>query len=77
MAKKLRLNQLKVKSFVTGLSRDAKNGINGGEYTVETECPYCYSLKYHSDCGTCITCDTYELNCTMVNCTVCCTIQTC
>jgi len=72
MTKKLKLNQLKVQSFVTGLSREERAGINGGEYTIDTVCPICDSLKNYTQCGTCLTCNSYDVNCTLFNCTVCC-----
>ena len=60
--KKLKLNDLKVKSFVTLLNKDTRQVKGGGTWTIcktcGTECPPTDTCN--TDCGTCVTCETCE-----------------
>jgi hypothetical protein len=72
--KKLKLNDLKVRSFVTNVgNRGQKNVLGGitGE-SCNPECtPLCPSI-YQSDCNTCDTCPTvYTCNCGTPSCNSC------
>ena len=69
--KKLKLNELKVKSFVTLLNEGTRK-VKGGTWTIcktcgsECECETLDTCP--TDCGTCVTCQT---DCTCVTCETC------
>ena len=69
-AKKLKLNELKVKSFVTLLDQDTRQVKGGNTWTICRTCgPECETLDTcYTDCGTCVSCDT---------CVTCDTCETC